>query len=335
MLSFILILVWLWILILGAELLIRWSSSISKQFGIPPIVIWLTIVAFGTSAPELIVNVMSAQKWVTDVAIWNIVGSNIGNILLILWISVLFWNLPVQKNTVWKEIPFAILASIVLYFVANDVMLNGDAINVISRNEWFILLCFFAIFLYYTFYLTFSNEKTLDDTISLYHPLLAFAMIIWGLMMLFFGGNMLVDNSVDFALLLWIPEIVIWLTIIAIGTSMPELVTCILAVKRKQADIVIWNLVGSNIFNTFWILWFTSTISPLGISNDALFDIKFALTSSFLVFLFLFAEKWIYEWTHKKWINNIIQKNTYILKAWHWVILVSVYVTYIVYLVVR
>lgn len=293
--SILLILLGLGILIYGADILVKGASSISKKAGIPPIVIGLTIVAFGTSAPELIVNLFSAFKGTTDLAVGNVIGSNISNILLILGISALLVDLEVQKNTTWKEIPFAMLAILIAFLMTNDIFFDGALINQISRVDGFILLGFFAIFMYYTVGLSRNGNLPSvimdDEKIKTYATTVAVLMTLGGLIGLFLGGQLLVNNAISLAKLAGMSEMFIGLTIVAIGTSLPELATSIIAARKGESDIAIGNIVGSNIFNIFWILGLTATVSPIPINAGANYDIFIALMATFILFLAVFVGK--------------------------------------------
>lgn len=313
-----LLLIGLAILISGAEFLVRGASSISKRAGIPPIVIGLTIVAFGTSAPELIVNIFSAIKGTTDLALGNIIGSNIANILLILGISSLIVNLKVQKNTTWKEIPFAALAVIIVLFAANDKILNGETANTLSRTDGLILISFFIIFMYYIcelFRRSKDNEE--QENIKTYSMSVSIMLTAGGLLFLFFGGQILVNQAVILAKLAGLSEMLIGLTIVAVGTSLPELATSVIAAKRGHSDIAIGNIVGSNIFNIFWILGLTSIIKPIPISAGANIDILICFAATSVLFLAMFVGK----------------KHT--LEKWQGKILLASYALYIIYLIKR
>lgn len=313
-----LLLIGLAILIAGAEALVRGSSSISKKAGIPPIVIGLTIVAFGTSAPELIVNIFSALDGNTDIAIGNVIGSNIANILLVLGISALIMELKIQKNTSWKEIPFAILAVLIIFIMANDKILDKTSANTITMTDGLALIGFFAIFLYYTIELARKGMAPGEETkIQTYSYPISTLLTIGGLAFLFFGGKLLVNQAVILAQLAGLSEIFIGLTIVAVGTSLPEMATSILAAKRGHADIAIGNIVGSNIFNIFWILGITTIIKPLPVSASANIDIFISLVATLILFIAVFIGK------------------KYRLERWQGVVLVLSYVAYIVYLIQR
>lgn len=302
-------------LIAGAEFLVRGAASTAKKLGISSLVIGLTVVAFGTSAPELIVNIFSAIKGTTDIAIGNIIGSNIANILLILGVSATIYPLSVKKNTTWKEIPFALMAMIVVFIIGNDMLFDGATKNVITRTDGIILLFFFIIFMYYTFGISKSEGE--NETIKILSWPISFLLLAGGLIMLFIGGHVLVDNAIILARIAGLSETFIGLTIVAVGTSLPELATSVVAVIHKHDDIAIGNVIGSNIFNVFWILGLTSVIRPLPFSASANFDVLFGVFASLLLFIFMFVHT-----QHK-------------INRWQGILFVGLYVLYILYLINR
>ncbi|MFH1284334.1 MAG: calcium/sodium antiporter [Candidatus Peregrinibacteria bacterium] len=316
-LTIILLLLGLTILVGGAEILVRGSSSISKKAGIPPIVIGLTIVAFGTSAPELIVNIFSAIKGTTDIAIGNIIGSNIANILLILGISAMISGLAIQKNTTWKEIPFATLAMLILFVMVNDKILDNDSANSLTRTDGLTLLGFFAIFMYYTIELVRRNPYKEMDGIKTYSYSISILLTIGGLIFLFLGGQLLVNQAVILARLAGLSEIMIGLTIVAVGTSLPELATSVVAAIRGQSDIAVGNIVGSNIFNILWVLGITSIIRPLPVGSSAEIDILVCLGATIVLFFAMFIGE-----RHR-------------LKRWQGALFVLSYIAYIIYVIQR
>lgn len=274
------------ILVAGAEFLVRGASSISKKANIPPIVIGLTVVAFGTSTPELTVNLLSAFNGATDIAIGNVLGSNIANILLILGVSASIVPLTVQQDTTWKEIPFALLGALLLFFIGQDVLFDGATTNVLTRIDGVVLLGFFGIFLYYTFGLIKKEEAGPDVTT---YPLWAsLLMVVGGITGLVYGGNLLVENATIIARLANLSEALIGLTVVAVGTSLPELATSVVAALKKQSDIAIGNIVGSNIFNVFFILGTTATIYPLPFSTALIYDLQINIVATLLLFVFMF-----------------------------------------------
>lgn len=277
------------LLIGGAELLVRGAGSISRKAGIPPLVVGLTIVAFGTSAPELIVNIFSAMRGSTDIALGNILGSNVSNILLILGASALITTLKVQQSTTWKEIPFSMLAILCVWVMANDILLDGGGNNSITRTEGLVLLGFFIIFMYYTASMLKNGvDQSEENEVPVYSYPISTLMTVAGLVGLFFGGKLLVDNAILIARESGMSEIMIGLTIVAIGTSLPELATSLIAAFRYQADIAVGNVVGSNIFNTFWILGLTSTIEPIPVTQTAQTDVLVCVGATLALFLLMF-----------------------------------------------
>lgn len=308
------------LLIKGADYLVDGSSSLAKKFKVPTIVIGLTIVAFGTSMPELVVNIASAIRNSGDIAFGNIVGSNIVNILLILGISGIIGSLKVQSSTVWKEIPFSLLAVIVLVVFANAHVLDKLNFNSILKFEGIVLVLFFIIFLYYVFGLARKNKLKLDDKkieIKKYSGGIIFLMIIGGLIALYFGGKWTVDGAILIARAFGLSEYFIGLTIVAVGTSLPELVTSIVAAIKKQNDLAVGNIVGSNIFNIFWILGLTAIINPIVIPVSANIDLLVLLVATVLLFVFMFLGK-----RHE-------------LDRWQGIMFVIMYVVYVVYLTGR
>jgi len=316
---YILFLIWFVILIKWADLLVSWASSIALKFKIAPIVVWLTIVAFGTSTPELSVNMFSALDWKTDLAIWNILWSNIANILLILWVSSIIYPLRAQVATIFKEIPFALLWVVILLIMANDVFIDWSSLNVISRVDWLVLIWFFIVFLYYTFGIakTTDNKSNDDEWISEMALWKSILFIVIGLTGLTLGWKWIVDWAVVIAKWFGLSEAVIGLTVVAVWTSLPELATSVVAAMKKEADIAIWNVVWSNIFNVFWILWLTATINPLPFNSSSNLDVFMAILATLILFVIMFI-----------WKKSIIEK-------WQGILMIIIYFVYITYLVLN
>lgn len=319
MLEYILFAIGIFLLIKGASYLVEGSSSLAKRMGISTLVIGLTIVAIGTSMPELVVNFIAAMHGKGDVGFGNIVGSNIANILLILGFSAAIASLRVQKSTVWKEIPFAFLASLVLLVFAGKTLLNGSG-NAILKTEGIILLIFFSIFLYYVFELARSSRAEIPkekNEIKQHSGLIIFFMIIGGLIALYLGGKWTVEGAVAIARAFGLSEYFIGLTIIAIGTSLPELFTSIIAAKKKDVDLAVGNVVGSNIINIFLILGITAIISPVTLPAYAILDVFILAGVTFLLFLFTFTGE-----KHK-------------IERWEGILFLLLYAAYIVFLIMR
>ena len=273
--------------IYGANWLIDGSASIAHRLGISDLVIGLTIVALGTSAPELVVSTISAVNGVGDLAIGNILGSNIANILLILGVTSIIFPLNIQLSSKWKEIPFSFLAVLVLFTLANDTLLQSgyEGKDVLSRGDGFILLLFLTIFFVYTFEMS-RNKKTDEEIVKNMPWWKAISLTMVGIIGLFIGGRYLVEGAVGTAKMLGMSERVIGLTIVAIGTSIPELVTSIMAAIKRNADIAIGNILGSNIMNIFLVLGITSVIQPLQItlpSNNI--DLLMVAVATLLLFV--------------------------------------------------
>src|SRR3989344_1146085 len=282
------------LLIKGADFLVDGASSIAKKFGISALVIGLTIVAFGTSAPELIVNIFASIQGNTDIAIGNILGSNIANILLILGISAMIFPLAVGKGTVWKEIPLGLLAIIVVAIMANDKLIDGGAFSGLTRIDGFILISFFIVFLYYTFGISKTEGAEVpkeSNSIHTYSFFRSGVMVVVGLTGLTLGGKWIVDSAVIIAEQIGLSQAVIGLTIVAIGTSLPELATSAIAAYKKNTDIAVGNIVGSNIFNIFWILGISAIINPLPFPSILMRDVIMTIIATLLLFVILFIGK--------------------------------------------
>ena len=278
-------------LILGATKLVDAASSLASKMGIPSIVIGLTIVAFGTSAPELVVNVFAAVKGSTELVLGNVLGSNIFNVLAILGISSMIAPLSVKTNTTWIEIPLSLLAAVTVFILAGDVFLDNASQNVISRSEGIILLLFFLIFLVYNLIVAKNGGAEEHMETKDYSTLKAVLFILLGLAGLIVGGRLIVISAVSIAESIGLSERVIGLTVVSIGTSLPELATSIIAVRKKNVDIAIGNVVGSNIFNIFLILGISGTIVPITINPSSFFDILINILAGLLLFIFIFTGK--------------------------------------------
>ncbi len=286
-LSILLLLLGFALVIGGAEALVRGASSLAKKLKVPEIVIGLTIVAFGTSTPELVVNILSATRGAAGISFGNIIGSNVFNIMFILGIGALIYPLDVKKATTWREIPFALLTSFILLILANDAWFQPGARNMLTLGDGLVLLGFFAIFLVYTHNLARQGAEVEAETRMYSLPLIV-ALILGGFGGLILGGRLVVDNAVILARLLGLSEAVIGLTIVAVGTSLPELATSVVAALRKSPDIAVGNVVGSNIFNLLFIMGVTSLIRPIpynaGFNNSQFVMIGATL----LLFLMMF-----------------------------------------------
>ena len=288
------------LILLGANGLTDGAASVAKQFRIPSIVIGLTIVAFGTSAPELTVSVSSALKGSADIAIGNVVGSNIFNTLMIVGCTALFAPIAITRNTLKKEIPLCILSSVALWVCANDVFLDHSAENILNRADGLLLLCFFAIFMGYTFAIAFpsgqaSAEGSGEEEIKLLPWWQSVIYILGGLAALVYGGQLFVNGATGIARSLGVSESVIGLTLVAGGTSLPELATSIVAALKKNPEIAIGNVIGSNLFNIFFVLGCSASITPLHLTGITNFDLFALVISGILMWFFglFFAKRTI------------------------------------------
>ncbi|MEW6508686.1 MAG: calcium/sodium antiporter [Bacteroidota bacterium] len=316
MMTYILFIIGFYFLIKGADLLVDGSSSIAKKFKISNIAIGLTIVAFGTSTPELVVNVFASIKGSTEIAIGNVLGSNIANILLILGIASIIYPISAKKNTVLKEIPFSLLAALMVALTANDALIDGSSFSAITRIDGLIFIGFFTIFLYYTYGITRSDSDINEPPVKVMSIVKSAAYILIGLTGLVFGGKWIVEGAVAIAEYFNVSQSLIGLTIVAVGTSLPELATSAVAAFKKQTDIAIGNVIGSNIFNIFWILGISAIIRPLPFVATSNFDIVVNIAASIILFFAIYVGK----------------KHT--LERWQGVVLVMLYAAYVVFLVI-
>ena len=278
------------ILIFGADFLVSGASSIAKKMGISNLAIGLTVVAFGTSMPELLVSVQSSLKGYNDAAFGNIIGSNNFNLLFILGIAGLIYPLVVQRNTIKYEVPLSLLAAGVLFLLVNDKMILGSEGNFLSRIDSLILLLFFGGFLLYIYRsMKTTSDYEEDNSIKIYKTPIALLMTFGGLIGLVYGADKVVENAVAIATTFGLSEKLIGLTILAAGTSLPELATSCVAAYKKNTDIAIGNVIGSNIFNIFFILGVTGMITPLEYKEVMNFDLNVLMSSTVLLMIFMFT----------------------------------------------
>ena len=279
-------------LIYGANILVDGASSLAKKMNVPNIVIGLTVVAFGTSAPEMIVNIFASVSGDSAIVLGNAMGSNIFNVLGILGISALIYPLAVRKTTTWIEVPLSLLSAIIVLVLANDIFIDRANVSVLSRIDGLVMLAFFIIFLAYNIVLSRSG-KIVDEAIAVksYFVGQSVMLIIAGLLLLVLGGKIIVTFATDLAQSFGISERIIAITIVSIGTSLPELATSVIAARKKNVDIAIGNIVGSNIFNVFFILGLSAVINPVFIQQISNFDMLANIAASILLFIFIFTGK--------------------------------------------
>lgn len=272
----------------GAKILVEGSSSLAKRLNISDLVIGLTVVSLGTSSPELIVSVLAARSGQADVALGNVIGSNLMNICLILGLAAIIRPLYIRRNTVWKEIPLSLLGIIVVFLMSNDQMIDHVSPSVISRIDGIVLLCFFVIYLYYMLEVAQNNPEPAVQGI-IHAPVWQAALkVIAGIVALTLGGRFIVDSAVSLARSMGISEAVIGLTLVAIGTSIPELATSLVAARKGNTDIAVGNVIGSNIFNVFLILGISATVAPLPLGNITSLDFAVCILVTAMLFVFCF-----------------------------------------------
>lgn len=314
MLTYLLFVAGFIILIKGAAWLVDGSASVARRFGISEIVVGLTIVSMGTSTPELVVSVFSSLKGNPEIVVGNVVGSNIVNILFILGLSAVIFPLTVKKNTTYKEIPFALLSALIIMIMGGDTLFDFENSAVVTTGDGLVLLGFFAIFMYYIFAIA-KQEPVPGDKAEVLPLWKSVVMITLGLIALVFGGRWIVDGATEIAMQFGVSNSLIGLTVVAIGTSLPELATSAVAAYKKNTDIAIGNVVGSNIFNAFFILGVSSLIQPVPVLPRNIVDFAMNILASVLLFVFLFIGK------------------RHILERWQGAAFIMIYVAYIVYLV--
>ncbi len=281
------------LILLGANGLTDGAAAVAKRFHISDLVIGLTIVALGTSAPELVISTMAALGGSAEMAIGNVVGSNVFNVLAIIGVTAMVMPIKVGEGTMSKEIPLVILCSFVLAFMANDVILDGGSRNIISRIDGLVLLGFFLIFMRYTFAIARSGNAEEEETKIKEMPIWKSALFIaGGLAGLIYGGQLFVDGASGIASSLGISESIIGLTIVAGGTSLPELATSVTAALKKNPGIAIGNVIGSNLFNILFVLGCSATISPLSMGGINNVDMAVLIGSAILF--------WLVGWFFKK-----------------------------------
>ena len=283
------------LLIKGADYLVNGASSLAKRFNVSDIAIGLTVVAMGTSAPELVVNIISGSvqdggSGANEVVFGNIIGSNIFNIFLILGIASIIYPLTVERNALWKEVPYSLLATFIFFILVNDALFFGSDTNSLDVRDGIILLVMFGLFIVYIFMNLSRNPEAEMEDIELHGSLKTTLMIVLGIVGLVFGGNLIVENAVTIAKFYHVSDKMIGLTILAAGTSLPELATSAVAAFHKKSDLAVGNIVGSNIFNLLLVLGATSIVhSPLIYTPSLNIDLYIVMLGTFLLFIFMFT----------------------------------------------
>jgi cation:H+ antiporter len=294
-LNFVLVIVGFVLLIKGADYLVNGASSLAKRFNVSDIAIGLTVVAMGTSAPELVVNIISggvedSNSGANEVVFGNIIGSNIFNTFLILGVASIIYPLTVERNALWKEVPYSLLATFIFFILVNDAMFFGAEESGLNAKDGIILLVMFCLFLIYIFMNLRRNPESETEDIELYGNVKTTVMIVAGITGLVFGGNLIVENAVDIAKYYEVSDKLIGLTILAAGTSLPELATSAVAAFHKKSDLAVGNIVGSNIFNLLLVLGVTSLVhTPLVYTPSLNIDLYVVMLGTFMLFIFMFT----------------------------------------------
>lgn len=318
--TYILLVVGFILLIKGAGYFVDGASAIAGKLHISPMIVGLTIVSLGTSAPEAVVSIIAALEGNGDMVIGNVIGSNIINISLMLGITVLVSPIIVQKDTQTREIPYSLIAAVLVLIFMSDRLLFSAEASAIGRIDGIILLTGIALFLYYTFVKARrTRESTMDDEAKAAGNDSSWtkniALFVIGLAGIVFGGDLVVDSASSIALSLGMSQALVGLTIVAIGTSLPELTTSVSAAMKGEADMAFGNLIGSNIFNIMFVLGLSAVISPLGVSGS------------------LFTDVWVLIFISAVLMIIALWKNQ--LSRITGGILVSMYIIYLVYIIIR
>ena len=276
------------ILIKGADFFVDGASNVARNFKVSKMLIGLTIVSFGTSAPEFAVSIKSLISGNGDITLGNVIGSNILNILLILGVASLIHPLSVKNNTVKKELPITLLMTILFGVLLSDSLFDLHIKNTFTRSDGIIILLFFSVFIYYL--ISIMRNKTEDEGNDKILSLpKSFIYTIGGIIAIIFGSNVVVDSATKIATIMGVSQRMIALTIVALGTSLPELVTSVVATKKKEYDIAIGNVVGSNIFNLGVVIGVPTTIlGGIGAVSFSYIDLIVMIVSAILLWLFAF-----------------------------------------------
>ena len=288
MLDIVFIVLGVWCVLKGADYLTEGAAAVARRMHIPEMIIGLTIVAAGTSAPELFVSVVSALKGTSDLAVGNVVGSNIMNTMLIVGVAAMVAPMTISKTTVKKDLPFTVGASMLLLFLAFD--------HFLGHVGGFLLLAALALFMAYSIYRASGSEEQEDAPKEQLSAFKNTCYVLGGLLLLIVGSNVFVDHASNLALQMGVSEGVVGLTVVAGGTSLPELATTVVAARKGQSALAIGNVIGSNVFNILLILGLTATIHPLQIEGITTIDMAVMLLSVTFVWLFAFTRFKVERW---------------------------------------
>lgn len=328
-LTYILFGVGFFFLIKGADVLIEGASSLAKRFGVSTFLIGLTIVTLGTTLPEFFVSVQGALHQNSEVVLGNVLGSNVANILLILGLMAVFSPVFIGRKIVRTGLPIAFIAIFVLLILANNLINGGMEEFALSREDGIILLVFFSLFMYFVFRVARKGQprKEVEETLELVEPTAhrffkPIAYVLLGVAGLWLGSDWIVDGAVAIASFLGVSQVMISLTIVAVGTSIPELTVAITAFRKKIADMAVGNLIGANIFNIFWALAVSVLINPIHLGLVRNFDVGSAMFATLITFAFLY-------------ISGRVMGRRYEIKRWQGVAMLVAYIVFVVITVLR
>lgn len=317
-LSFVLLLIGFILLVKGADFFVEGSSTIAKYLKIPSIIIGLTIVAMGTSAPEAAVSIIAGINGSNDIAISNVLGSNLFNLLVVIGVSAVIKPITIQNQIIKKEYPFMLMATIILIVMSFDIVIGNSTSNSITRSEAIVLLIFMCVFMYSIISSALQSRKETvnEETEKPKHSIpLSIVFTIGGLAGIIIGGQFVVDSAEKIALGFGMSETLVGLTIVAVGTSLPELVTSIVAARKGESDIAIGNVVGSNIFNILFVLASSAVITPMAINTLCLTDMLILIIASLFTYAFCIT---------KNKVNRV-----------EGIILTAAYIAYLAYAIIR
>ncbi len=315
--NILLIIAGIYLLVSGSRFLIRGTTFIAKRFGISMLVIGLTVVALGTSAPELFVSILATARGATEIPLGIVLGSNLANILLVLGVVAMVHPVELKSRTIRKEIPLSLFAVVLVFVLGNDMFLNQSAHNMLSRTDGIVLFVFFLVFLFFTFYA--RRDRSISKHVEVEHAKLSHPALfaIGSLCALLIGGTLVVEGATHVAELLHVSQNLIALTIVAVGTSLPEFVSSVVAVRKGHTDLAIGNIIGSNILNIFFILSVSAMMHPLPMTSANMIDLIIVAMVTLILFVKLFVGR------------------KHVIERWNGAVLVLLYVGFIAYAIAR
>lgn len=312
---YILLIIGFVLLVKGADFFVDGASGIAKLLKVPTLIIGLTIVAMGTSAPEAAVSITAALQGSNGLSIGNAVGSNIFNLLVVCGICAAIKPLNVAQSIIEKELPYSILAAAAALFVCADVFLDKSGTNIITRSDGILLLLLFVVFLYVTIRSALKGRKDYveEEGAKKVKPVIAILLAVGGLAGIIIGGQFVVDSATTIAQSFGVSQNLIGLTICAVGTSLPELVTSVAAAKKGDSDMAIGNVVGSNIFNLLFVLAASATVSPITLDTASIYDLLVLIVVSVIALLYVAKSKKLNRWQGISFLVMYAAYTAYIL----------------------